>query len=198
MHKEMKKLIVILTAVLGWTMPTQVMAQNMQPATVVEKAMAPTWVVQQRDSDGIAIIDPLAAQLIWTQPVLPPLPNTPLRTTYTLRIVEVMPQQQPDVAIERNPVVYQKKGLLTPQFIMPRNLLRRDLQAGHLYVTQVTAQVEPMNKPATPIPAVPFGQNPPTQPAMGAQHAAQGNAPTTSQLIQNDGRSELLLFRLKE
>lgn len=191
----MKKLIISTIALLfGVTSITN--AQQPQNDGNITKAQAPSWMVTQRDSDGIALVDPLAAQLAWVAPVLQPT-STPMRTTYTLRIVELMPQQQPDVAIEKNPIIYQRKGLLTTQFIMPRNVLRRDLQPGHVYVTQLTAEVEPLNKAAA---AIPMAQGMPGVPAMNAQVAqpAKTAVLTTSQLIQNDGKSELLMFRLKE
>lgn len=191
----MKKLIISTIALLfGVTSITN--AQQPQNDGNITKAQAPSWMVTQRDSDGIALVDPLAAQLAWVAPVLQPT-STPMRTTYTLRIVELMPQQQPDVAIEKNPIIYQRKGLLTTQFIMPRNVLRRDLQPGHVYVTQLTAEVEPLNKAAA---AIPMEQGMPGVPAMNAQVAqpAKTAVLTTSQLIQNDGKSELLMFRLKE
>lgn len=191
----MKKFIISTIALLfGVTSITN--AQQPQNDGNITKAQAPSWMVTQRDSNGIALVDPLAAQLAWVAPVLQPT-STPMRTTYTLRIVELMPQQQPDVAIEKNPIIYQRKGLLTTQFIMPRNVLRRDLQPGHVYVTQLTAEVEPLNKAAA---AIPMAQGMPGVPAMNAQVAqpAKTAVLTTSQLIQNDGKSELLMFRLKE
>ena len=195
----MKKWIITLAALVGWMMPAALSAQQVRTETEQVKAQAPSWVIAQRDSAGVALIDPLAAQLAWTQPMLTAPTEVPTRITYTLRIVEVMPQQHPDLAIERNPVIYQKKGLLTTHFTFPRNILRRDIQPGHLYVAQVTANVEPLAKTATPMPTMP-GQQTPLQPVMGGQNGqpAKNGVPTTAQLIQNDGKSELLLFKMKE
>ena len=154
------------------------MPQNMMPnmpagmtqMQVVTPTQSPVWLtpasarqVEQRDT---VVVDALAGQFSWTAPVLT-VPNAAMaRIKYDIRFVELLPKQKMDKAIRRNPVVYERKGLMAPVFVLPVSLVPSHFQEGRTYVARVTASVE----------------------------GVAGF--TTSQLIQNDGQSDLLLFRI--
>lgn len=92
----------------------------------------------------------------------------PRNYTYDLKIVQQMPLQDPLEAIERNPVVYQVTGLTVAQCMLPASIVN-GLSPFETYVAQVTARSN-----ATQIGALDYIN------------------------IQNDGRSQLRLFRIKD
>ncbi len=177
----MNKILYVLTMCMAMAtsakaqIPQNMMPNNMpagmQKMQVVQPAQSPVWVspagareVENRDT---VMVDPLAGQFSWTAPVLT-IPNAGMaRIKYDIRFVELLPKQKVDKAIRRNAVVYERKGLMAPVFVLPTNLVPSHFQEGHTYVARVTATVE----------------------------GVAGY--TTSQLIQNDGQSDLLLFRIK-
>ena len=61
-------------------------------------------------------------------------------TTYDFTIVEIMPGQSPDQAIERNPVVYRAPGLITPQCLLPRTIVEA-LRPEAEYAAQIKTNV---------------------------------------------------------
>ena len=75
----------------------------------------------------------------WIPPVLNGSP-VPMGTTYDFTIVEIMPGQSPDQAIERNPVVYRAPGLITPQCLLPRTIVEA-LRPEAEYAAQIKTNV---------------------------------------------------------
>ena len=88
----------------------------------------------------MAELDVNNPQFTWTQPVVTCNPLA-FAYTYTLRIVELMEElhQQPDVAMDNNPVVYQSSDLLAPILILDNITLKTKFEVGKAYVAQVTA-----------------------------------------------------------
>lgn len=155
--------------------PTPVLISN--PALsrtmfrVCYQAKAPEWLmpVSTGDFENCDI-----ATLVKQTPILTwtaPQVNCdpkPRNYTYDLKIVQQMPLQDPLEAIERNPVVYQVTGLTVAQCMLPASIVN-GLSPFETYVAQVTARSN-----ATQIGALDYIN------------------------IQNDGRSQLRLFRIKD
>ena len=55
-------------------------------------------------------------------------------------VVELFEGQQPDVAMDRNPVVYQVTDLMPNMCIIPVNIITNKFYADKKYVAQVTAK----------------------------------------------------------
>ena len=111
---------------------------------VCYNASAPTFLTpvigMGMDDLTMAEVDVHNAQFTWTQPVVTCNPMA-FAYTYTLRIVELMEEihQQPDVAMDNNPVIYQSSDLLAPILILDDITLKTKFEVGKLYVAQVTA-----------------------------------------------------------
>lgn len=88
---------------------------------------------------SVAEVNPLNAQFTWTTPVIA-CGSGFSSYTYDLRIVELLNGQQPDYAINHNPIIYQSKGLLAPTCIIPPNVIKSKFYANQKYVAQITAQ----------------------------------------------------------
>lgn len=132
-----------------WNMPqyaTPVVASNPEGGwcmfTVCYKAQAPTFLtpalVNNALSDGMAVVDPLNTQFTWTQPVIT-CGSTFANYTYDLKIVEWMDAQQPDEAMDFNPVIYQATDLLSNICIIPQNIISTKFSLNKKYLAQVTA-----------------------------------------------------------
>lgn len=107
---------------------------------VCYKAQAPQFLMPVADvqnENAIAEIDPLNAQFAWTQPVI--ACGASANFTYDFKIVELMPGQQPDVAMDHNPVVYQVEDLMTSMCMITTDVLTRNFYANKTYLAQVTA-----------------------------------------------------------
>lgn len=107
---------------------------------VCYKAQAPqflTPMINMAGDETVAQVDPLTAQFTWTTPVT----NCGVSTTYTydITIVELLPGQQPDVAMDRNPVVYQAKGILPNMCIISPQIVTSNFYADRTYLAQVRA-----------------------------------------------------------
>ncbi len=107
---------------------------------VCYKAQAPQFLTPMLNTMGdetVAQVDPLTAQFSWTVPVT----NCGASTTYTydITMVELLPGQQPDVAMDRNPVVYQAKGLLPNMCIISSQIVSSNFYADKTYLAQVRA-----------------------------------------------------------
>lgn len=106
---------------------------------VCYKAQAPQFLTPMvmASDDAVTQVDPLSAQFTWTQPVT----NCGVSTTYTynLQIVELLPGQQPDAAMDRNPVVYQSKGLMANMCVIPTQVVSSNFYADKTYLAQVRA-----------------------------------------------------------
>lgn len=82
-------------------------------------------------------LDMASPLFIWSQPVITCNPRVS-SFEYSMRIVQLLPGQQPDRAIEQNPVVYQVKNLRATQCMIPA-LKLREMRTDCDYVAQVTA-----------------------------------------------------------
>lgn len=82
-------------------------------------------------------LDMASPLFIWSQPVIACNPRVSA-FDYSLRIVQLLPGQQPDRAIEQNPVIYQVNHLKVAQCMIPTMKLR-EMRTDCDYVAQVTA-----------------------------------------------------------
>ncbi|MCR4922021.1 MAG: hypothetical protein K5945_10035 [Bacteroidaceae bacterium] len=113
--------------------------------TVCYNASAPTFLtpvigVGQGDFT-VADVSIQNPQFTWTQPVLTCNPKA-FTYTYSIRFVELLKNQQPDVAMDQNPVVYQRDGLMAAMFIMDNNIVKTKFSTDKTYVAQVTATAQ--------------------------------------------------------
>lgn len=98
----------------------------------------------------------------------PPVMQVPTaRVVYNIKFVELFEGQYSEQAIDHAPTIFERKGLMAPTFVFSPSLIPGYFQIGKTYVVRVTAEVS----------------------------GAPGF--TTSQLIQNNGKSDLLLFTIK-
>lgn len=109
--------------------------------TVCYKAQAPQFIVPNPRLTGANLpeIDPIAPLFYWTEPTLTCNPAAQ-SYRYDFRVVEVLPGQQYDDAMDHNPVVYINKNLVSPQIFIPELYMRRDFKPGVTYLAQVTAR----------------------------------------------------------
>lgn len=92
--------------------------------TVCYKAQAPqflTPMVTALDMNDVAKVDVLNAQFTWTMPTITCGAKFS-NYVYDFRVVELLEGQQPDVAMDRNPVVYQVTDLMPNMCIIPVNI----------------------------------------------------------------------------
>lgn len=138
--------------------------------TVCYNAQAPEFLMPMADfesEDGVAVVDPLAPVFTWKTPVVSCNPQAN-RYKYTFRIVELLQNQNSDDAIDRNPVVYEQRGILGSSLILGKMVVDTRLRTDRIYVARVTA----------------YDNN------------ADGSFINWTS-IENNGRSDLKLFRLK-
>ena len=109
---------------------------------VCYRAQAPQFLTPMATSfaeNDIAEVDPFMAQFTWTMPTI--TCGSSFNTyTYDFRVVELMENQEPDVAMDRNPVVYQVTDLMPNMCIIPVNIITNKFYADKKYVAQVTAK----------------------------------------------------------
>ena len=108
--------------------------------TVCYKAQAPEFIPKEPIFGAIGNKQYRAGENVqfnWTIPTI----NCGASTTYNydFRVVEVLPGQQPDDAMRRNPIVYQVKKLVAPTCIIPTDVVRRLFLPDKNYICQVTA-----------------------------------------------------------
>ena len=125
-------------------LPTPVVVSNPEAGwcsfQVCYKAQAPqflTPMVNVMDEHAVAKVDPLNAQFTWTMPVI--ACGAAATYTYDFKVVELYPGQQPDVAMDRNPVIYQAEGLLANMCIIPTQIVTANFYGDKTYLAQVTA-----------------------------------------------------------
>lgn len=109
--------------------------------TVCYKAQAPEFIVPNPKLAGaeLPLIDPLLAMFRWSEPTLTCNPAAQ-SYRYDFRVVEQLPGQQPDDAMDHNPVVYLSKSNVSPMVIVPALYMQRDFKPGKTYLAQVTAR----------------------------------------------------------
>ncbi|MGN0231077.1 MAG: hypothetical protein ACI4A8_02570, partial [Muribaculaceae bacterium] len=139
--------------------------------TVCYQAKAPQWVMPTPQGDfedkNIATLSKQTPLLTWIAPVVPCSP-TPRTFYYDLKIVQQMPLQAIEEAIERNPTVYEATSLTMPQCMLPLSVVN-NLSPYETYIAQITATSN-----STQIGSLEYID------------------------ILNDGKSELKMFRVKD
>lgn len=162
-------MLLMSTAAQAQFMPGGVMGSNMSPqGQEIIPAQSPQWLTpankQQVEDKTIVVIDPKACQFTWTPPVLT-VPTA--RLSYNIKFVELFEGQHPEQVIEHAPIVFERKGLMTPTFVFSPSLIPGYFQTGRTYVVRVSSVVS----------------------------GASGL--TVSQLIQNGGKSDLMLIKFE-
>ena len=110
--------------------------------TVCYKAQAPQFLqpmttgTELRDL-SVAKMQRQNPQFTWREPVIACRPNMQ-RYTYDIKVVELFPGQQPDDAMDYNPIVYRQNLLMAPTATIPRSVLQR-MKNDKVYLAQVTA-----------------------------------------------------------
>ena len=139
--------------------------------TVCYEAAAPKWVAPMSMNDyedhTVATLSKQAPILQWAAPAVSCNP-TPIQYTYDLKVVQALPYQYPDEAIERNAVVYQKTALTVPQCLIPATVINM-FSPTETYIAQITAR---------------------------SNNTQEGTLDYVH--LQNDGKSDLLKFRVKD
>lgn len=108
--------------------------------TVCYKAQAPEFLPNEPVLNSMGNREFHIGEIVqfnWTIPTI----NCGASATYNydFRVVEVLPGQQPDDAILRNPIVYQVKQLVAPTCIIPTDVVNRLFRPDKDYICQVTA-----------------------------------------------------------
>lgn len=111
--------------------------------TVCYKAQAPQFISPVSNSlllenSKVAELDALTPLFTWTQPVIA-CNSRLMNYRYDFKIVEVMKNQNPDDAIERNPVVYKANSLLASQCVIPASVINAQFYTDRTYAAQVKA-----------------------------------------------------------
>ena len=139
--------------------------------TVCYQASAPQWVspvsAAAYGNRPTATLSLQVPMLQWTTPTVSCNPS-PIPYTYDLKIVQMLPLQAPDEAMERNPVVFQKTALTMPQCLIPPTVIR-NFAPTETYAAQITVH---------------------------SNNTQEGSLDYVH--LQNNGRSDLLLFRVKD
>lgn len=117
--------------------------------TVCYKAQAPQFLMPVMQgalagSNDVADLDVLNALFSWT-PVTITCAPTATQYRYALKVVEVLENQSPSEAIEKNPVVYRTDNLVVPQCIIPINIIENQFYLNRTYAAQVTASSSSSN-----------------------------------------------------
>ena len=89
------------------------------------------------------------------------------RFTYSIKVVQVVNGQNPDEAMQHNAAVYEKSGLLSPMCILPQERIRNMID-GETYAARVTAQ-----------------------------QSGLGSSYLNYSMVENDGQSDIKLFRFE-
>lgn len=155
------------------TSPVLVSNPSMSKCTfsVCYEAQPPQWIAPVTLGDyedkAICTLSKQTPLLQW----MPPVENCGGAAhvyTYNLRVVQQLPQQAIDNAMDGNAVVYQATGLTVPQCMIPVHIINT-LSTDETYIAQVTAQ----------------------------SNATQEGALDYVHLV-NEGRSALNIFRIKD
>ena len=115
--------------------------------TVCYKAQAPGFLMPMLlggKDPNVAEVDPLSAQFTWTQPVIT-CGSSFSSYTYDFKVVELMQDQQPDDAMDHNPVIYQSNMLVAPLCVIPTNIIKTQFNTQKRYLAQVTARSNSTN-----------------------------------------------------
>lgn len=107
---------------------------------VCYQAQIPQWISPAFKDDmmgDIYKLDTLTPMFVWTQPTTN-CATGPRSFFYNFKVVQLMPNQSPDHAIDNNPVSYQINNLVSPQCIIPTNVIK-NFSPNETYVAQITA-----------------------------------------------------------
>ena len=111
--------------------------------TVCYKAQAPQFLTPvstslSLENSEVADLDALMPMFTWTQPVIT-CNAMAMGFKYNFKVVEVMANQSPTEAIDRNPVVYKADNLMAAQCIIPNNVISSQFHTDRTYAAQITA-----------------------------------------------------------
>ena len=111
--------------------------------SVCYKAQAPSFLTPTvsnltLDNSSVATLDPVVPMFTWTQPVIA-CKASAMGFKYNFKVVEVMKNQNPDDAMDRNPVVYSASNLMVAQCIIPKTVITSQFRTDKTYAAQVTA-----------------------------------------------------------
>ena len=139
--------------------------------TICYKAQAPEFLMPMpgigSSSDAsVCTMDKQNALFTWKEPIVTCNPGA-ARFTYKFKVVQLVGGQTPDEAIEYNPAVYEKSGLMSPMMILPQERIRSMID-DMTYVARVTAE----------------------QSGLGSNYLNYS-------MVENDGKSNLRLFRFE-
>lgn len=139
--------------------------------TICYKAQAPEFLMPMpgigSSSDAsVCTMDKQNALFTWKEPIVTCNPGA-ARFTYKFKVVQLVGGQTPDEAIEYNPAVYEKSGLMSPMMILPQERIRSMID-DMTYVARVTAE----------------------QSGLGSNYLNYS-------MVENDGNSDLRLFRFE-
>lgn len=139
--------------------------------TICYKAQAPEFLMPMpgigSSSDAsVCTMDKQNALFTWKEPIVTCNPGA-ARFTYKFKVVQLVGGQTPDEAIEYNPAVYEKSGLMSPMLILPQERIRSMID-DMTYVARVTAE----------------------QSGLGSNYLNYS-------MVENDGNSDLRLFRFE-
>lgn len=139
--------------------------------TICYKAQAPEFLMPMpgigSSSDAsVCTMDKQNALFTWKEPIVTCNPGA-ARFTYKFKVVQLVGGQTPDEAIEYNPAVYEKSGLMSPMLILPQERIRSMID-DMTYVARVTAE----------------------QSGLGSNYLNYS-------MVENDGKSDLRLFRFE-
>ena len=115
--------------------------------SVCYNAQAPQFLTPMATSNellSVAELNPMTPQFTWLAPVVACNPNI-IQYTYSFRVVQVLPGQMPDQAMDYNPVVYQASNLSTPMCMIPQTVIKQ-MTEGATYAAQVTANTTNFNR----------------------------------------------------
>lgn len=85
-----------------------------------------------------AEVDPLNAMFNWSESLVLSAHRN-VSYSYTLKVVEVLPGQPLDYAMDNNPSVYHIRNLKAPVCVIPVNYINNRFSTAKLYAAQVTA-----------------------------------------------------------
>lgn len=139
--------------------------------TICYKAQAPEFLMPMpgigNNADAsVCTMDKQNALFTWKEPIVTCNPGA-ARFTYKFKVVQLVGGQTPDEAIEYNPAVYEKSGLMSPMMILPQERIRSMID-DMTYVARVTAE----------------------QSGLGSNYLNYS-------MVENDGKSDLRLFRFE-
>lgn len=139
--------------------------------TICYKAQAPEFLMPMpgigSSSDAsVCTMDKQNALFTWKEPIVTCNPGA-ARFTYKFKVVQLVGGQTPDEAIEYNPAVYEKSGLMSPMMILPQERIRSMID-DMTYVARVTAE-----------------------------QSGLGSTYLNYSMVENDGNSDLRLFRFE-